>query len=157
MSGRVVYLTPEGFQALEEELGHLTTVRRHEVAARLHDALSEGELIENAELEEARREQAFLEGRILEIEELLRKAEIISKGDGNDGTVGIGDTVLVREDGEESDEEYLVVGSAEADPAKGRISNESPLGRALIGKRVGEEAVVKAPAGDIVFKIVSIT
>jgi len=156
MSNRtVVYLTPEGFLALEEELAFLTTVRRQEVAARLHSALSEGELIENAELEEARREQAFLEGRIIELEEQLRKAEIISKTEENDGIVRLGDTVLVREDGVDTDEEYLMVGSAEADPRKGRISNESPLGRALIGKRVGEKAVVRAPDGDIVFKIIS--
>ena len=156
MSGRtVVYLTQEGFHALEQELAFLTTVRRQEVAARLHNALSEGELIENAELEEARREQAFLEGRILELEEQLRKAEIISKTEDNDGIVRLGDTVIVREDGAETDEEYLMVGSAEADPRKGRISNESPLGRALIGKHVGEKAVVCAPDGDIVFKIIS--
>jgi len=158
MSSRtIVYLTPEGFKALEEELEYLLTVRRQEVAARLHDALGEGELIENAELEEARREQAFLEGRIIELEEQLRKAEIISKPTGDNGVVSLGNTVLVREDGVEADEEYLVVGSAEADPRKGRISNESPLGRALIGKRVGDNAVVQAPAGDIVFEIISIS
>ena len=153
----VVYLTPEGFQALEEELAFLTTVRRQEVAARLHSALSEGELIENAELEEARREQAFLEGRIIELEEQLRKAEIISKTEDNDGIVRLGSTVLVREDGVDTDEEYLMVGSAEADPRNGRISNESPLGRALIGRHVGEKAVVRAPDGDIVFEIISTT
>ena len=154
-SRTVVYLTPEGFQALKEELAFLTTVRRKEVAAKLHSALSEGELIENAGLEEARREQAFLEGRIIELEQQLRKAEIISKTDDHDGIVRLGDTVLVREDGVDTDEEYLMVGSAEADPRKGRISNESPLGRALIGKHVGDEAVVRAPDGDIVFKIIS--
>lgn len=158
MSSRaVVYLTPEGFQALEEELEFLTTVRRQEVAARLHNALGEGELLENAELEEARREQAFLEGRIIELQEQLRKAEIISETNDSDGIVRLGSTILVREDGVDSDEEYRMVGSAEADPRKGRISNESPLGRALIGKRVGEKAIVRAPAGDIVFKIVSIS
>ncbi len=158
MSNRaVVYLTPEGFQALEKELAFLTTVRRQEVAARLHNALSEGEFIENAELEEARREQAFLEGRIIELEEQLRRAQIISKTEDNDGTVRLGDTVVVREDGVDTDEEYRMVGSAEADPRKGRISNESPLGHALIGKHVGELAVVRAPDGDIVFKIISIS
>ena len=158
MSNRaVVYLTPEGFQALEKELAFLTTVRRQEVAARLHNALSEGEFIENAELEEARREQAFLEGRIIELEEQLRKAQIISRTEDNDGTVRLGDTVVVREDGVDTDEEYRMVGSAEADPRKGRISNESPLGHALIGKHVGELAVVRAPDGDIVFKIISIS
>jgi len=105
MSSRtVVYLTPEGFQGLQEELAYLTTVRRQEVATRLHNALGEGEFIENAELEEARREQAFLEGRIIELEEQLRKAEIISKTEENDGIVHLGDTVLVREEGADTDE-----------------------------------------------------
>jgi len=153
----VVYLTPEGFQALEKELAFLTTVRRQEVAARLHNALGEGEFIENAELEEARREQAFLEGRILDLEEQLRKAQIISKTEDNDGIVRLGDTVVVREDGADTDEEYRMVGSAEADPRKGRISNESPLGHALIGRHVGDKAVVRAPDGDIVFNIISIS
>ena len=157
MSGRaVVYLTPEGYKSLEEELEYLKTTRREEVAARLHNALGEGELIENAELEEARREQSFVEGRILELEESLRKAEIIKiTGEGSD-IVLIGSTVTIREDGNGDDEEYFVVGSAEADPSKGRISNESPLGKALLGKRVGEKAIVRAPSGDLVFKVIEI-
>lgn len=157
MSSRaVVYLTPEGYQSLQEELEHLTTVRRQEVAARLHNALGEGELIENAELEEARREQAFLEGRILELEEQLRKARIIAKSAEKPDEVNLGCTVTIREAGQASDEAYLVVGSAEANPREGKISNESPLGRALMGKRVGEKATVRAPDGDLVFEIVSI-
>ncbi|MGC9348572.1 MAG: transcription elongation factor GreA [Anaerolineae bacterium] len=157
MSNRsVVYLTPEGYQALEEELNHLKTVRRLEVAERLHNALGEGELIENAELEEARREQAFVEGRILEVEENLRKARLITKPDVNSDNVGLGNTVTVREEGTSADEEYFVVGSAEADPGKGKISNESPLGRALMGKRIGEKAVVRAPDGDLVFEVIAI-
>lgn len=157
MSSRaVVYLTPEGYQALEEELEYLKTVRRQEVADRLHNALSEGELLENAELEEARREQSFVEGRILDLEESLRKAHLIVKSQKNGDIVTIGSTVTVREEGSPEDEEYFVVGSTEADPSKGRISNESPLGQALIGKRIGDKAVVRAPAGDIVFKIVAI-
>jgi transcription elongation factor GreA len=131
-------------------------VRRKEVAERLHNALGEGELIENAELEEARREQAFLEGRILELEEQLRKAHIIAKSDNNAGEVGLGNTIKIREDGQDYEEEYLVVGSAEADPRQGKISNESPLGHALMGKRVGDKAIVRAPDGDIVFEIIAI-
>ncbi|MGC9469145.1 MAG: transcription elongation factor GreA [Anaerolineae bacterium] len=157
MSSRaVVYLTPEGYQALEEELEYLKTVRRQEVAERLHNALGEGELIENAELEEARREQSFVEGRILSLEEQLRKARIIDKAGGNSDTVVLGTTVTVREEGTSEDEEYFVIGSAEADPSKGKISNESPLGRALMGKRVGDKAVVRAPDGDLVFKVIAI-
>ncbi len=152
----VVYLTPEGYQALERELEYLITVRRQEVAQRLHNALEEGELIENAELEEARREQSFVEGRILELQEKLRNAEIIPTERENTGVVTLGSKVKIREHGASTEEEYLVVGSEEADPRSGRISNESPLGRALLGKRVGDRAVVQAPDGDIVFDIVEI-
>ncbi|MGC9523524.1 MAG: transcription elongation factor GreA [Anaerolineae bacterium] len=157
MSSRaVVYLTPEGYQALEEELEFLKTIRRQEVAERLHNALGEGELIENAELEEARREQSFVEGRILELDEKLRNARIITKTDKNSDVVVIGSTVKIREEGENDEEEYFVVGSEEADPRKGKISNESPLGRALIGKHVGDKAVVRAPDGNLVFEVIAI-
>ena len=152
----VVYLTQEGFDALSEELEYLKSVRRLEVAERLHNALGEGELIENAELEIARSEQAFVEGRILDLEERLRKAQIISRKGPISDVVGVGSIVTVRERGESEDEEYFVVGSSEADPSNGRISNESPLGQALIGKRVGNKAVVRAPDGDLVFDIKSI-
>jgi len=158
MSSRaIVYLTPEGYKALEEELEYLKSVRRQEVAERLHNALGEGELIENAELEIARSEQAFVEGRILDLEESLRKARIIAKSGVDTDKVGIGNTVKVREDGTSTDEEYYVVGSSEADPKNGRISNESPLGKALIGKRVGDKAVVRAPDGDLIFEIITIS
>ena len=158
MSSRdIVYLTQEGFETLSEELEHLKSVRRLEVAERLHNALGEGELIENAELEIARSEQAFVEGRILDLEEKLRKAQIISKNGSNTDVVSVGSTVRIIERGESNEEEYFVVGSSEADPSNGRISNESPLGRALIGKRVGNNAVVRAPDGDLVFEIISIS
>lgn len=156
MSNRPVYLTPEGYQTLEQELTHLKTVRRQEVAERLHIALGEGELIENAELEDARREQAFVEGRIISLEEQLRKAIIIEATASNNGTIVVGSHVTIQEAGTDSPEEYFVVGSAEADPAHGRISNESPLGKALLGKRIGEKAIVQAPAGDIVFEVLTI-
>ena len=122
MSNRPVYLTPEGHKALEEELTYLKTTRRQEVAKRLHAALGEGELIENAELEDARREQSFVEGRIFTLEEQLRKAVIIEATNSGD-IVGIGSHVTVQEEGDGSSENYYVVGSAEADPAHGRISN----------------------------------
>jgi len=156
MSNRPVYLTREGHEALEQELQHLKVVRRQEIAKRLHNALGEGELIENAELEEARREQSYVEGRILALEEQLRKATLIDTLDRVDDIVSIGCHVKIQEDGESTAEEYFVVGSAEADPRKGRISNESPLGLALLGKRVGDKAVVQAPAGDIVFKVIAL-
>ncbi|MDF1514142.1 MAG: transcription elongation factor GreA [Anaerolineae bacterium] len=156
MSNRPVYLTREGFEAIEQELQYLKSTRRQEIADRLHNALGEGELIENAELEEARREQSYVEGRILGLEEQLRKAMLIDTLVRVEDVVSIGSRVRIQEDGESTAEEYMVVGSAEADPRKGRISNESPLGHALLGKRVGEQAVVQAPAGDIVFKVISL-
>lgn len=155
MSRRPAYLTEEGYKQIEEELEYLIRVRRREVAERLHDALSEGELIENAELEDARREQSFVEGRIYTLENTLRNAVIIEEG-GEKGVVGVGSRVTVEEEGSSTPEVYQVVGSAEASPKQGKISNESPLGRALLGKSVGEKAVVRAPDGDIVFEILAV-
>ena len=155
MSNRPVYLTPEGREALDQELNFLKTIRRQEVANRLHEALGEGELIENAELEDARREQSFVEGRILTLEEQLRKAIIIEDNHAS-GIVVVGSYVTVQEHDVDAPEEYHVVGSAEADPAHGKISNESPLGKALLGKRIGDKAVVQAPDGDIVFDILAV-
>ncbi len=156
MSNRPVYLTPEGYEALEQELSYLKTVRRQELAQRLHEALGEGELIENAELEDARREQSFVEGRILTLEEQLRKAIIIAETNKSRGVVSVGSRVTIQEYGYDAPENYYVVGSAEADPAHGRISNESPLGKALLGKRKGDKAVVQAPDGDLVFEILTV-
>jgi transcription elongation factor GreA len=147
-------LTQEGFQKLENELHHLRTVRRQEVADRLHQALEEGDILENAELEDARNEQSFLEGRILTIETILRNATIIEEN-GPHETVGIGSYVTVIED-DGPKETYHIVGSAEADPAQGLISNESPLGQALMGRKVGESTEVVAPDGVLVFKVVKI-
>lgn len=155
MSKRPVYLTREGYEALEQELQYLKTVRRQEVANRLHAALGEGELIENAELEDARREQSFVEGRIIAMEEQLRHAVIIEETNSTD-IVTVGNHVTVKEEGYDMSETYHVVGSAEADPARGKISNESPLGKALLGKAVGEKAKVAAPDGNILFEILRI-
>jgi transcription elongation factor GreA len=151
---RETFLTPEGYQRLEDELKYLRAVRRQEVAQRLHEALAEGDILENAELEAARNEQAFVEGRILTIENMLRNATII-KEEGPRETVGLGSRVTVVE-GNLSPETYYIVGSAEADPIKGLISNESPLGQALMGRKIGETAKVNAPDGVLVFEIVNI-
>lgn len=156
MSQRPVYLTQEGYQQLKAELEYLTTVRRQEVARRLHEALGEGELIENAELEDAQREQAFVESRILTLEQMLRNAVVVETDTASTDVVGIGRKVTVREAGGGPLEVYYIVGSMEADPTRGKISNESPLGKALQGKRVGEKATVQAPDGVIVFEIVQI-
>jgi transcription elongation factor GreA len=154
MDRQQTFLTSEGYKRKEEELLHLRTVRRQEVARRLHEALAEGDILENAELEDARNEQAFVEGRILMLETMLRNAVII-EDNGPRETVGLGSRVTIVE-GQEPPETYHIVGSAEADPTKGLISNESPLGRALMGRKIGETATVNAPAGLLVFEIVDI-
>ena len=154
MENNGVYLTAEGITKLEEELEHLREVRRREVAERLHEAMEDGELIENAEYEAAKNEQAFVEGRILEIERMLAQA-IIIEPDENAEHVVIGSTVVIKE-GSKKAETYTIVGAAEADPKAGLISNESPLGRALLDKKVGDKVQVQAPAGDLKFKVVKI-
>ncbi len=148
------FLTREGLKKLEEELEHLRTVRRAQVAERLHNAQEDGELIENAEYEDAKNEQAFVEGRILTLEAMLSNAVII-KDNGPDGVVALGSKITVKENGGRP-EVYMLVGAAEASPKEGRISNESPLGRALLGRRVGDEVKVNAPAGTLSFRIVAI-
>ncbi len=148
-------LTPEGKQKLEEELEYLRTVRRQQIAERIRRAREEGDLRENAEYEEAKREQAFIEGRIQELEQLLKHVRIISKDENAQGVVQLGSTVRVQEEGG-PEEEFTVVGSAEADPANGRISNESPLGRALLGRRAGERIQVQTPDGEVTFVILSV-
>lgn len=150
------YLTPEGLKKLEEELEYLKTVRRAEVAQRLHDAMAEGEVEENPEYEDAKNEQAFVEGRILEIETILANAVLIeNKGPSNE--IRLGSKVTVTEVGSGNKEHYIIVGSAEADPANGRISNESPLGRALLGHKTNDIVAVQAPEGEIKFKITHIS
>jgi len=142
----VTYLTQEGYQKLQEELDNLRTVKRQEVADRLHEAMEGGELIENAEYEAAKNEQAFVEGRIQELEMLLAAARIIDGTPSDPGSVQVGDTVTIQEeDGTQA--QYVIVGAAEADPRAGKISNESPLGRALLNRRPGDVITVEAPGG----------
>ncbi|MBC7250678.1 MAG: transcription elongation factor GreA [Anaerolineae bacterium] len=155
MSERVIYLTPDGLKKLEQELEYLRTVRRQEVAKRLRAALEEEDILENAEYDDAKNEQAFVEGRILTLENMLKNAVIIEEKESS-GEVRVGSRVTIMEEGSETSETYRVVGSAEADPALGRISNESPLGRALLGHRVGDEVLVNAPDGVLHFRIVAI-
>lgn len=155
MTEQTTFLTREGLKKLEEELEYLRTVRRQEVAKRLHAALEEEQdVLENAEYEDAKNEQAFVEGRILTLETILKTAVIIDEDRPVDG-VGIGSRVTIVEDGGEP-ETYHIVGSAEADPASGRISYQSPLGKALLGRRVGDEVIVNAPDGALSFKVVAI-
>ncbi len=156
MSNQEVYLTSKGLRKLEDELKHLRKVKRIEVAQRLHDAMEGGELIENAEYEAAKNEQAFVEGRILELEDLLARAKVIRRRKSGN-VVRIGSKVVVKENGRRSKQEaYRIVGAAEANPKEGLISNESPLGRALLERSVGDEVEVEAPSGTLKFKIVKI-
>lgn len=151
----ITYLTKAGLKNLEQELDNLRTVRRAEVAERLHQATENGELIENAEYEAAKNEQAFVEGRILTVETMLSNAEIIQEN-GSSDIVNLGSSVVVKEDDSSESETYVIVGAAEASPVEGRISNESPLGQALLGRRVGDEIKVTAPAGELSFQVVEI-
>ncbi len=151
-----VYLTPEGLKKVKDELEYLTTTRRREVAQMIAEAKAEGDISENAGYDEAKTAQGFLEGRIRELEILLKNAKVINDADVAPDVVVIGRTVVVREQGTEMEEEYTIVGPPEANPAQGRISNESPMGRALLNKRAGDEAVVVSPGGEIVFEIVKV-
>lgn len=149
------FLTREGYQKLQDELEYLRTVKRQEVAQRLHEALDGEELIENAEYEAAKNEQAFLEGRIMELELLLASARIIDDVPHAPGEVQIGARVTIQED-TYPPETYRIVGVAETDPANGLISHESPIGRALIGHREGDEVIVHVPEGDYKVRILKV-
>jgi transcription elongation factor GreA len=153
----VTYLTLEGYEKLEDELEYLRTVRRQEIADRLREAM-EGDdlgLDPDAEFEAAKNEQAFLEGRIKELEILLASARLIDENKKSD-SVQVGSKVKIQEEGS-NPEDYVIVGAAECDPREGRISNESPLGQALMDHRVGESVAVHAPAGTFKVKILSIS
>ena len=148
------YLTHEGYERLQQELEQLRTVKRIEVAERLREALEDGELIENAELEAAKNEQSFVEGRIKELEMLLSNARLIDQNNHSD-IIQVGSKVKVQEDGYDP-ESYVIVGAAEADPRLGRISNESPLGKALLNHKAGDTVKVEAPGGEFEIEILSI-
>jgi len=154
MADKIQPITNEGRDRLEEELEHLRTVRRQEVAGRLKVAIEDGDITENAGYEEAKREQAFVEGRIIDIESILANAQILTESQQHD-VVAPGSTVTVVEDGEPL-ETYFVVGAVEADPAKGRISYHSPLGQALMGRPVNDRVQVQTPGGVRFFRIVAI-
>jgi transcription elongation factor GreA len=147
-------LTRQGYIKLQEDLEYLRTVKRQEVAARLHEAMEGGELIEDAEYEAAKNEQAFVEGRIQELEVLLANARVIEET-GKMDVIQVGATVTLRED-ENEPEIYTIVGPAEANPREGRISNESPLGRALIDHREGDTVRVDAPGGSFYVAVLKV-
>jgi transcription elongation factor GreA len=150
------FLTKEGFEKLQDELEYLRTVKRQEVADRLHEAMEGGELIENAEYEAAKNEQAFVEGRIQELEMLLATARVIEDDKKKRAdSVQVGSTVTIQEDGYE-EETYTIVGAAEANPREGKISNESPIGKAILNHRAGDDVHVEAPDGSYKVRIVKI-
>jgi transcription elongation factor GreA len=154
MADKPVYLTQGKKVELEEELKYLTTVRRKEVADAIKSAKEEGDLSENSAYEEAKLTQAFLEGRIQTIEVQLRNAVIIETN-GHSDTVDIGSIVTVFEEGV-GEETYRIVGSAEADPLDGKISNESPIGQALLGAKKGDVVTAETPGGELEFKVIKI-
>lgn len=149
------YLTREGYEKITQELETLRTIKRSEVSKRLMDAMEGGEFLENAEYEDAKNEQAFVEGRIIDLELLLASAHIIGDGETELDTVSIGSKVSIRrENGQE--ETVTIVGSAEAKPAEKRISNESPVGRALLNHAVGDKVKVETPGGTVIIEIMKI-
>jgi transcription elongation factor GreA len=148
------YLTRQGYTKLQEELEHLRTVKRQEVAQRLHEAMEGGELIEDAEYEAAKNEQAFVEGRIQELEMLLANARVVDESGVRD-TVQVAARVTIQED-DNDPETYTIVGPAEANPREGKISNESPLGRALMDHRAGDLVKVDAPGGSFTVKVLKV-
>ncbi|HBI27163.1 MAG TPA: transcription elongation factor GreA [Peptococcaceae bacterium] len=156
MPEKEVLLTGDGVKRLEDELHFLKSVKRREVADRIRTAIDFGDISENSEYEEAKNEQAFVEGRIIKIEKMLRYARIIDTSELTPDTVGIGSTVLLKDQDTGDDIEYTIVGSAEADPAECKISNKSPVGKAILGKKVGSTVEIKVPAGTLKYCILDI-
>ncbi|WP_018131731.1 transcription elongation factor GreA [Effusibacillus pohliae] len=156
MAEKEVLLTQGGLKKLEEELDYLRAVKRKEVAERIKTAISFGDISENSEYEDAKNEQAFIEGRIITLEKMLRNARIINHSDVDTNIVGIGSTVKLKDLEFGDVVEYTIVGSAEADPLENRISNQSPVGQALLGRSIGEVVDVNVPAGVIQYEILEI-
>jgi len=150
-----VILTPEGLSNLKSELEHLATTRRREVAERIKEAREFGDISENAEYDDAKNEQAMLEARIAQLEDKLRSATVIDAAEVATDVVGVGSTVHVKEDGGKS-AKYTIVGSAEANPSEMKLSNESPVGKALIGRKRGEVVAFSTPKGERRLKITKI-
>ncbi|MCX6050189.1 MAG: transcription elongation factor GreA [Chloroflexi bacterium] len=151
-----IYLTEDGLQKVKEELEFLVTVRRREVAQMIAEAKAEGDISENAGYDEAKTAQGFLEGKIRELENILKHAQLIKEDAAPANVVAIGRTVIIQEEDMDTKETYTIVGSREADPMNGRVSNESPMGKALLGKKAGQKVKVESPGGQITFKIIKV-
>ncbi len=156
MADKKIVLTYDGLKKMEEELEDLKTVKRKEVAEKIKEARGQGDLSENAEYDAAKEEQAEIESRIVQLEKMLRNAEVIDEEETSSDVISIGSKVKLYDI--EFDEEtiYVIVGSAEADPMEGRISNESPVGQGLLGRKVGETVAIDTPSGEIDFKVLEI-
>lgn len=150
------YMTQEGKEKLENELHYLKTERRQEVVERIKVARDFGDLSENSEYDAAKDEQAFVESRIVQVENMIRNAVIIENNDQNPNMVALGKTVTFQELPDGDEETYTIVGSAEADPFEGKISNDSPIAKSLLGCEIGQEVTVPTPAGDMSVKIISV-
>lgn len=155
MATEETYLTREGESALRQELRQLTETRRPALAQKLKEAVAQGDLKENADYHDAKEQLGFIEGRVRHIENILQRAIIVDDG-GPGGEVRIGSTVIIQEEGSDENEEYRIVGSAEANPRARKISQKSPIGSALLGKRKGGKVRVRTPDGDIRFRIIDI-
>lgn len=152
-----VIITTAGYEKLMEEYKFLTTKRRKEVAERIKEAISFGDISENSEYEDAKNEQAFVEGRIQQVNDILSKAQVIDTSKSKADKVNLGSWVLLRDLEDDSTIEYQLVGSAEADPGARRISNESPVGQAILGKRPGATVKVRAPQGEFGYEIMQVS
>ena len=157
MSEKKVVLTYEGLKRMEEELEDLKTVRRKEVAEKIKEARGQGDLSENAEYDAAKEEQAEIEARIVVLEKMLRNAEVIDDEEVSSDIISIGSKVKIYDLEFEEEEEYSIVGSAEADPMTGKISNESPVGKALLGHKLGDLVTVETPGGEAEIRILEIS
>lgn len=156
MSRNEVMLTEEGLKQLQEEVDHLSTVKRDEVAERIREARDFGDISENSEYDDAKNEQAMLEHRISVLQEKLRRARVIKESDIDTDKVSIGSTVTLKDKERGEVRVYTLVGSAEADPSKAKLSNESPVGQAIIGKRVGDVVTVPVPVGSLSYEVIAI-
>lgn len=156
MSDKEIFVSEEGLQKLKEELDYLITEKRKEVVERIKIARGFGDLSENSEYDAAKDEQAFVEARISQLENMIRNAKIINASESAHDVVGIGKTVIIQELPDGEMEEYTIVGSTESDPLNGKISNDSPMAQSLIGHTEGEEVSVQTPGGEMKVKIVKI-
>lgn len=156
MAEKEVILTSAGLQKLEEELDHLKSVKRKEVAERIKNAISYGDISENSEYDDAKNEQAFIEGRVITLEKMLRNARVIQDDEVDTESVSVGSTVILKDIEFDDEVTYTIVGSAEANPSENKISNESPVGQALLGKSKGASVDVNVPAGIIKYEVLDI-